>query len=214
LGETTTNDDAIEDTFVPGEKLVAYSIVQDRYALPENFDRPTDSWENFFGNSSIVAVGPNVFLEQRRGRGSTLLAADPEMYTVYGLDDSETLQIIHFDPYPDETRILTYTYQKNHPVIETDEDKILFQRSHEVIILEAMLHLANRDYEDSQKVEAVLRDFMRTINQAQGAGNIATDRLRFTPNGRHRIAQRNKWGRGGRIDYGTAFDQVNKVGFR
>lgn len=196
------------------DELVAYSIVQDRYALPANYDRPTDDLENFFGTNSIDAVGPNTFLQQRRDRGSTLLVADPDMFTIYGLDDSETFQIVHFDPYPDESRILNFTYQKDHPVIETDEDRILFQRSHEAIILEAMLHLANRDYEDSTKVDAVLRDFMRTINQAQGAGNPAGDKMRMTPNSRHRIAQRQKWGRGRGIDWGDTFDMVNRIGLR
>jgi len=203
LGTTQDDDDG----------ATAYSITQDRYVLPSDFDRPTDDWESFFGSSSIDVVGPNTFLEERRNRGASMLVGEPERYTVYGLDDSETYQIIHFDPYPSDARVLTFTYQKNHPVIETDEDKILFPRSHEVIILEAMLHLANRDYQDSSKVEMVLRDFMRTVNQAQGAGNVSQDRLRFTPNGRHRIAQYSKWGRGGRIDWGDTFDQANRIGF-
>ena len=121
---------------------------------------------------------------------------------------------MHFDPYPKDARVLTFTYQKDHPTVETDEDRVLFQRSHEAIIIEAMLHLANRDYEDSQKIEAVLRDFMRTINQAQGAHSVAQDKMRITPNGRHRIAQRMKWGRGGRIDWGDTFDMVNRIGLR
>lgn len=195
------------------DEALAYSMAQDRYVLPEDFDRPTDSLENFFGSSSIEAVGPNVFLEQRRNRGATMLVEDPERYTVYGLDDSETFQIVHFDPYPEDARVLTFTYQKNHPVIETDEDRILFSRSHEVIVLEAMLQLANRDYMDSTKVEAVLRDLIRTINQAQGAGNIAKDPMRITPNARHRLAQRWKWHRGGRMDWGDTFDLVNRIGF-
>jgi len=205
LGATLTEAD---------DGLVAYSIVQDRYTLPADYDRPTDDLENFFGSTSIDAVGANSFLEARRNRGSTLLVSDPARFTIYGLDDSETFQIIHFDPYPDEARILNFTYQKDHPIIETDEDRILFQRSHEAIILEAMLHLANRDYEDSTKVEAVLRDFMRTINQAQGAGNPAGDKMRMTPNSRHRIAQRMKWGRAGRVDWGDTFDMVNRIGLR
>lgn len=196
------------------DEELAYSIVQDRYTLPGDFDRPTDDWENFFGSNSIDVVGPNTFLEQRRNRGSTLLTADPDMYTVYGLDPSETFQVVHFDPYPLEARILTYTYQKNHPVIETDEDRVLFPRTHEAIVIEAMLQLANRDYEDSQKTGQVLQDFLRTLNQAQSAGNVSQDRLRFTPNGRHRIAQRMKWGRGGRVDWGDAFDEARNIGFR
>lgn len=209
----TLNRPYLGDDVVDADGPIAYAIVQDRYTLPDDFDRPTDDWENFFGPNSIDNVGPNKFLEQRRNRGSTLLVHDPEIYTVYGLDDSETYQIIHFDPYPNEARVLTFTYQKNHPVIETDEDRVLFPRSHEAIIIEAMLHLSNRDYEDAQKVELVLRDFMRTINQAQASGNVAQDRMRFTPNGAHRLAQHTKWGGRGGINWGDTFDMVDKVGF-
>lgn len=210
----TLNRPYLGDTWEDADGTLSYVFAQDRYTLPEDFDRPTDDWENFFGNNSIDSVGPNSFLEARRDRGSSLLVGDPERFTVYGLDDSETFQVIHFDPYPDEARVLNYTYQKDHPKIETDEDRVLFPRSHEAIIIEAMLHLANRDYEDSQKVESVLRDFIRTINQAQSAGNVAADKMRMTPNGRHRIAQRAKWGRGGSIDWGDTFDIAGKTGFR
>ena len=213
--ELTLNRPYLGDTITEiDDELVAYSIVQDRYALPADFDRPTTDWDSFFGSTTIDALGPDKFLEERRARGGTLLVADPTAFTVYGLDDSETFQIVHFDPYPSEARIIPFTYQKDHPKIETDDDRILFQRSHEAIVLEAMLYLANRDYEDAQKVEAVLRDFMRTVNQAQGSGSVAQDKMRLTPSGRHRIAQRMKWGRGGKVDWGSAFDQVSNIRLR
>ena len=209
----TLNRPYLGDDVEDADGVIAYSIAQDRYVLPADFDRPTDDWENFFGSSSIDVVGPNVFLEKRRNRNGSMLVSDPDVFTIYGLDDSETFQIVHFDPYPDEERILVFTYQRNHPVIETDEDRVLFPRSHEAIILEAMLQLANRDYADDTKVESVLRDFIRTINQVQSAGNVANDPMRLTPNSRHRIAQYNKWRGRGNIDWGSVFDQANRIGF-
>lgn len=210
----TLNRPFLGDDWEDADGTLTYVIAQDRYALPADFDRPTDDWENFFGSNSISVVGPNSFLNERRDRGSSLQVGDPERFTVYGLDDSETFQIVHFDPWPDEARVLTFTYQKDHPVIETDEDRVLFPRSHEAIILEAMLHLANRDYADETKVEAVLRDFIRTINQAQSAGNVSADRMRFTPDSRHRHAQYSKWRGRGNVDWGEAFDLARNIGFK
>jgi len=192
---------------------LAYEIVQDRYALPEDFDRPTGGWENFFGNSDIQPIGPEEFLEKRRARGGSLITSDPDVFTVYGLDKSNTFQIIHFDPFPEEPRVLYYTYQKNHPEIETDEDRVLFPKSHEGVVIEAMLHLANRDYEDDAKTQVILQDYIRSLNQAQGVGNVAQDRLRFSPSGRHRWSQWTKFRGGRRIDWGQLFDRSDKIGF-
>lgn len=204
LGDDHTDDD--------GE--MSYIIAQDQYFLPENFDRPTDDWQNFFGDPGIEPIGPNQFRKQRIARGNTVLLDDPHYFTVYGLDESETFQKVHFDPWPNDTRILNYTYQKNHPAIETDEDRVLFPKTHEGIIIEAMLQLANRDYEDSDKTQIVLQDLIRTINQAQGPGNVAQDRMRMTPSGKHRRAERMRWRGGRRVDWGEAFDQLDNVNFR
>lgn len=219
--KTVTNTTTIElnrpflgDTWTDADGVLAYKIVQDRYTLPEDFDRPTGDWTNFFGNPEIEAIGPEEMLQRRRDRASTMLISDPDYFTVYGLDESETFQVCHFDPYPDEARILTFTYQKNHPPIETDEDRVLLPKSHESIAIECMLQLANRDYEDSQKTQLVLQDMIRTINQAQGAGNVSQDRMQMTPNGKHRMAQYRRWRGGARIDYGAAFDQVENIRFR
>jgi len=201
VGSTITNDE------------LSYQIVQDRYVLPGDFDRPTGGWESFFGAPDIDAVGPERFLQIRRDRGNRFIYGDTDMFTVYGLDDSDTFQILHVDPYPEYARILYYTYQKNHPVIDTDEDRVLFPKSHEGIVIEAMLHLANRDYTDDAKTQAVLQDFLRSLNQAQGAGNVAQDRLSFSPSGAHRQAQYQKWGHGGKVDWGSLFDRNDKTGF-
>ncbi len=193
---------------------VSYKIAQDRYVLPMDFDRPTGGWTSFFGNTSIRPVGPERFLHQRRKRGSSMVVSDPDIFTVFGLDDSQTFQILHFDPYPQFNRVLYYTYQKNHPVIETDEDRILFPKTHEGIVLEAILHLANRDYTDESKVQMVLQDMLRSINVAQGAGNVSQDRISFSPSGAHRRSVWARYGTAGRrIDWGQEFDRSDRYGF-
>lgn len=212
--EIQLNRPYLGDDWTDADGTLAYKIVQDRYTLPENFDRPTGDWANFFGNPGLQAIGPEEMLSRRRERANTLLLGDPDFFTVYGLDDSETFQVCHFDPYPENTRILSFTYQKNHPEIETDEDRVLLPKSHESIAIECMLQLANRDYEDSQKTQLVLQDMIRTINQAQGSGNVSHDRMQLSPNGKHRMAHHSRWRGGTRYDYGAAFDQIENIRFR
>ena len=209
--EIELNRPWVGDDYAAAE--LAYEIVQDRYAMPANFDRPTGGWESFFGASNITPIGPEKFLEIRRGRAGALIYDDPDVFTVYGLDDSETFQIVHFDPYPAENRILYYTYQKNHPKIETDEDRVLFPKSHEGIVIEAMLHLANRDYNDDAKTQMVLHDYIRTLNVAQGSGNVAQDKMSLSPNGAHRRSQWIKFRGGRKVDWGKLFDRSDKIGF-
>lgn len=209
----TLNRPYLGDDWEDADGTLAYKIVQDRYTLPEDFDRPTDSWDNFFGDPSIEPVGPNAFRKRRMDRAGAMTIDDPSVFTIYGLDPSETFQVVHMDPYPENARVLTYTYQKNHPKIETDEDRVLFPKTHEGIVIEAMLQLANRDYEDSDKTQVVLQDLIRTINQAQGPGGVAQDRMRMTPNSSHRRAQHSRWRGGLRVDWGSAFDQLDNIHF-
>lgn len=209
----TLNRPYLGDTWTNADGTLAYIIAQDQYFLPEDFDRPTEDWQNFFGDPGITPVGPNEFRQRRISRGNSILLSDPDCFTVYGLDDSETFQKIHFDPWPNDERVLNYTYQKNHPKIETDEDRVLFPKTHEGIIIEAMLQLANRDYEDSSKTQLVLQDLLRTINTAQGPGNVSQDRMRMTPSGQHRIAERMRWRGGSRMDWGEAFDRIENINF-
>jgi len=214
ITETTIelNRPWVGTTVTAGE--ITYEMAQDRYVLPADFDRPTGGWENFFGNPDINAIGPEAFLNIRRARAGGFIYADPDVFTVYGLDESETFQIVHFDPYPENNRILNFTYQKNHPVIETDEDRVLFPKSHEGIVIEAMLHLANRDYTDDAKTQAVLQDFLRSLNQAQGSGNVAQDKMSLSPSGAHRQARWVRYRGGRRVDWGSLFDRSDKYGLR
>lgn len=193
---------------------VTFTIAQDRYALPRDFDRPTGGWRQFLSPYKITPIGPEEFFKIRSERGNTILTDQPRYFTVYGLTDDGVYQQIHFDPYFDEQQILSFTYQKNHPKIETDDDRILFPLRMEEIIVEAMLYLANRDYDDNSKLEVVLRDYFQSINTIRGTDNVAEDKMRITPSGAHRIAQYQKWNRGSRnVDWGTFFDRADKVGF-
>lgn len=196
------------------DEELAYTIAQDRYTLPQDFDRPTHGWENFFSSTDVEPVTPDDFLRKRRRHGASMLVGDPDVYTVYGLDPSQTLQVIHFDPYPEDARILVYTYQQNHPVVETDADRILFPLTHETIIIEAMLYLANRDYEDSDKMQVVLHDYIRSLNTAQGSGNVTQPNMRIFITNPYRKFQGIRYMGGRRIDWGSRFDLLNTMGYR
>jgi hypothetical protein len=195
------------------EGALTFTVAQDQYFLPKDFCRPNGTWDQFLEPYGISAVGPDEFARERRGRGSTILTAAPERFTVYGMDAGQVYQVLHLDPFPKDQQILAYTYQKLHPAVENDADRILFPASHEGVVLEALLYLANRDYEDDVKLEVVLRDFVREMNAARMSAPMTEDRPQIRPSGQHRVQQRMRWGAGGlRYDYGDYFDRADVYG--
>ncbi|KPK44895.1 MAG: hypothetical protein AMJ65_01610 [Phycisphaerae bacterium SG8_4] len=191
-----------------------YQIVQDRYALPTDFARPNGKWSSFFSPYGIKYVDPEKFLQVRRDRGNSILIGEPEIFTVWGLAPDGNSRMIHFDPWPDNQYMYTYTYQKIHPEILYDNDRILYPHTHIGMIIEAVLYLANRDYENAEKMDLLLRDFVMEFNKQRGQPELTEARMRLSPSGEHRQLERMKWLRGTRkIDWGDYFDRSDKVGF-
>ena len=202
------------DTDAGTTNELTYVIAQDRYALPENFDRPIGKWTNFFAPHNIKYISPEQMAAKRRSRSSTILTGDPEHFTVYGMAADGLHRLVHLDPYPEDQRVLTFPYQKIHPEILNDNDRLLYPHRYISVIIEGVIYLAKRDYESDERMGDSLQDFLREFNRQQGNPEITSQRMQLTPSGKHRQWQRAKWTRGSRnIDWGNFFDRVGKVGF-
>jgi hypothetical protein len=202
LGDTSTTDE------------IAVVFGMDRYALPEDFDRPTGKWKDFLSAYSIEPLGPEDFDVLRQKRGRNIEIGDPTHYTVYGLDPSNTYQLIHFDPWPTRQTMMEFTYQMEHPTISTDRDLVLFPMSQVSVVIEAMLYLANRDYEDDTKLQVALREYLVQFNAAKSQSRVTDDTKILSPwTGMRARSSRLRGNAGGiRYDYGTYFDRVDAVG--
>ena len=189
-----------------------YTVATDRYALDEDFDRPITEWQSFFGPYNIRPATPDDFLETRRtGRGITL--GDPRIFTVYGMNNAQTAKLIHFHPYPENARLLNYDYQKNHPTVDSDNDKVLYPVKYAEAIIEMILQIALRDYEDDDRVQQTLFDMLRNYNWQNNA-EVGGPRLRMEKDQQMRLSMRRAFGTGGqRIDWGSYFDRVGTTGF-
>lgn len=205
VGDSQTITSADDDT-------VAVIMAMDRYALPEDFDRPTGKWKDFLSSYNIMPLGPEEFAEMRRKRGRNIETESPTHYTIFGLDPSDTYQVLHLEPWPDEQTLLAFNYQRVHPEIETDTDLVLFPHSQLSVIIEAMIYLANRDYKDDQRLTAALQEYLHQFNAAKSQQNVTADDKQLTPwmgNRARSVRQR----RGGvRIDYGDYFDIAGNTG--
>lgn len=205
IGDTVTPASADDDT-------IAVAIAMDRYALPEDFDRPTGKWRDFLSSYEILPAGQEEFAETRRKRGRNIVPSSPSRYTVYGLDPSDTYQLLHLDPFPEEQTLLEFNYQRVHPDVVNDVDLVLFPQSQLSVVIEAILYLANRDYEDDQRLTVALQEYLQQFNAAKSQQRVTDDAKHITPwMGNRARSVRTRRG-GVRWDYGDYFDRAGSVG--
>lgn len=192
-----------------GGSQVQFTIAQDRYELAEDFDRPIGDWTNFFGSSTtrMVPVSPDEFLERRRRRTVGVSTGEPTVFTPWGLDDETEHRLVILDPWPKERRVLLYPYQRTHPEMVLDTDKLLFPLRQEPAIIDAVIYLMKRDIEDDLQAGNMLVEYLQGINNIMSKREYGSEQRRMTPAHLHRKRQYYKWAsRGGRIDYGDLFD--------
>lgn len=207
----TLNRAWIDDSITAADECT-FKIGADRYVLPTDYDRATGDLRSFFAPYGINAVGPEEFRDIRRRRPG-VQAGEPRYFTIYGMNEAETQELIHFHPFPDAARLLDYQYQRNHPDVNTDNDKVLVPLRYREALIEMVLQLAERDYEDDANTQVVLADMLRAFNQQGSAQEITEDRKIMRPRNRMRTKIRNAYQRGAmRIDYSDYFDQHGHTG--
>jgi len=201
----TLNRAWVNDSITVADEFTA-TIAMDRYALPDDYDRMIDAIKSSFGVIDVEPVTPNRFMESRRNQRSILLN-DPDIYTVYGLTDNQSAQMIHFNPFFENARMLEFSYQQVHPTIDSDQDKILYPATYLDAFIDVLLELANRDYEDNAKFQAVLMDALRAHDLHQGNPGATDSRAQLQPANDVRRSMRHAYGSGSvPVDWGTAFD--------
>jgi len=201
-----------EDSITVSDEAT-FTIAMDQYVLPVDFDRPIDDFNSFLAPYEIKPIDPAAFQELRR-KWSGLHIDQPRAYTIYGLNEAQTAQVIHFDPYPDEVTVLDFPYIKIHPEIDSDNDKILYPKRVIEVIIEMMLQLAYRDYEDDDRMQVALMDMITKYNQSVGKGTATDRRKIMRPSNRTRQDIYRAYRAGGsNIDWGDTFDRAGNVGF-
>jgi len=202
------------DASITATDTVVWTIGTDRYALPETFDRPIDDFNAFLAPYGVKPVSPEELSERRRQRGGDIQAGEPEVFTIFGLNAAQTQELIHFDPWPDAARLITYEYIMQHPLIDSDNDKILYPRRVIEVIIEMILQLSYRDYEDDARMQTTLVEMIQKYNQSIGKKTLTQNKRIMTPDGRTRREVYRAYGAGGSsMDWGDAFDKAGNVGF-
>lgn len=202
------------DASVTAADKTTWTIGADRYVLPVNFDRPIADMDGFLAPYGIKPVSPEEFQRRRRRYRNSIEIGEPEVFTIYGLNKAQTQEVIHFDPWPNEARLINYPYIKQHPVINSDNDKILYPKRVVEVIMEMVLQLAYRDYEDDDRMQVTLMEMIQKYNQSVGKQTVTQNRPQMKlANQRYRSIYRAYRAGGGNVDWGDAFDRAGNVGF-
>lgn len=186
-----------------------FIIASDRYALPSNFDRPTDELQSFFSPHTIKPINPNEFSERRR-LDPGIITSEPEFWTIYNMNEGQTSQLVHFHPFPETARLLNFTYQSQHPEINSDNDKILYPQRYMEFVVQAVYQRCLDAYEDSAKADRALIEMMRQYNWQ--TPDITESLPRMRPSKQLRTSMQRAFGHGGtRINWGRHFDIAGNV---
>ena len=195
----------IADSITAADETL-WTIAQDRYALPDDFDRPSQDLESFLDPYKIKPLSPNRFKDERR-RWDGIHTDSPRFYTIFGTNPGETVQLIRFEPYPSTARMLMIDYQRSHPAINSDNDKIFVQDRFVEPLIDFVMQLATRDYEDDDKDQKILGDMLRTYNEQASNQPLTAQMMQMrpanTPRADYRKASRRSMAR---IDYGDKWD--------
>ena len=175
IGDSNTPTGADSDTFYD------FTMAMDQYALPTDFDRPIDQWKDFLAAYGLTPLSPRQFRALRLAEGFSLDTSDPDYFTVYGLNEDGTYQMLHLHPFPKQQTMMEYSYVRDHPTIKNDKDLVLFPVSQHGMIVEAVIHLSQRDYEDDQKFMAALQEFMRQFSSSVGKMSLVSDVKQIRP---------------------------------
>jgi len=190
-----------------------FTVGSDRYALPGDFDRPTGKMQAFFAPYGVKAMGPDSLLSRRR-MDSGLVTGEVESWTIYGTNDAGTVQLIHFHPWPKNARMLLYTYQRDHPKLDSDNDQIRIETRYSEVYIEAVVNCALRDFEDDDAIQQNIADMLAGLNSALSQGEMTRDKKVFRLANRRRKAMRRGARQGGMsIDWGDEFDVAGNTGY-
>ena len=189
-----------------------YHIVQDRYDLPTDFDRPVDEdWTRYDTSSkaTVRVVSPKEVASRRKARPSDSVG-DPDVVTLWKQDEQGEHRVAVFDRYPNTARVIRFEYQRQHPLIEDDTQRILFDMKTEEMIQAGVEYLILRGPDDDAKAGMMLGEFLRERMDAVAKGEIGKQRTRLTISQARAIRERTKWSRKGRrTDWGSFFDRAN-----
>jgi len=190
-----------------------YQILQDRYELPTDMDRPADDRWTLYRETSTFPVfirDADTLRDRRDARGFTTGTDDPEIVVIWDTDEELEHRVAIFDPPPRFQRVISFPYHRIHPTIDRDTQRILYPPRYEEVILSAVIEIMRDGPDDDTRTDMALAEFIRARLESASAREIGQPRIVLSPSQERRIQQYAMHRRRGvRIDYGPYFDRAD-----
>lgn len=204
IGTTSDGGTAVDD--------YPFRIAQDRYELPLDFDRPVDQEWSLAGATSqlTVRVREASEIRDRRIRRSPYSTNDPQIVTLWDIDDEGEHRIAIFDPYPSNLRLVRFDYQAVHPDILKDTQRILYELRQEELIIKGVEYLILSGPEDDQRAGFMLGQYLSQQMSSIAQTEIGQQRTVISADQSRAVQQRMRRNRRGyRIGWASLFDRSN-----
>jgi hypothetical protein len=182
----------------------AYTIGQDCYLLPEDFDRPFDDVTQAKANPHRLRSIP--LDEIHHAQAESIVYSTPTKYALQETPEGKKYAIL--DPVPEEVGYVNIDYLVTIPVVQNNLDKLPLPLRVEDTLVDGVLAVLKRDQQnDLQAAQLTIQDYLGSLIDSNRPVSTSP-RMTITPDTSHRQIQDIKYGRSGRVDFGDLWDKM------
>lgn len=169
----------------------AVTFGRDIYQMPADYDRLTCSTlKNIHTGNEVTLVDSNTLRQEWITSGTSLTPAEPTKFTIEG-STSKNNKVIRFNRIPDAAYTFEYTYQREHPKLETDTTEILYPSRMHLAIIDTIAARLYRDVEDSAKYGQLAQEALNMRVRGEANPDPSDNRMQMSPDlGRTRAHRR------------------------
>jgi hypothetical protein len=192
----------------------SYTIAQDTYDLPEDFDGELNFLQ-FASPWNLEVMSPADLDNVRFGPwGSNILGTtdalttdSPKRATIRGVKGGR-LQL-QLDPFSNDAIQIRFSYYAMLPKFVGNDDEWPFPSYLESTLHDGTMYYIRHNSQDDARGQVDLQKFFGSRNELAGLQRLTDMAARFQPDtGVRRLRKQRRRMTPGRVDYGSAFDRV------
>lgn len=184
----------------------AYTLAQDTYALPADFDDTSELNVLQFVTPKDLTLLPSAeFDAMRFSEGGTGIIVDnPKTATIRGVENGRYLLVLH--PFPDDAIQIVFNYYATVPKLSRDEDIWQWPEDYKPLFRDWALAHFRRNAQDDQRGQIDIQEFFLNRAELAGLRRPTDNQPIFEPDTGYRRTGRRRPS-SARYDLGTYWDR-------